>query len=94
MFNLLNPAAIASMALPWLFKQLGVAKWLETRAMHAPEAAMPDLANATQIIAASFAKAGGVDRATPYMWYRAVELVQAHAVEGTLVTLMQSYVTK
>lgn len=60
-----------------------------SRALHVPDAALQSVAQKAHDLAAAAAKAAGQDVATPEMWWRAVETVQAGLVDGSIVAVAE-----
>lgn len=82
---------IGSLALGWFWRQIGVTKWIKTRLIRVPQAALPALATEAAT------RAGVADTLTAteaQAFWRGVEGVVADAVDGTLRTQVERLVAR
>lgn len=70
---------------PWMARSLGIAKWARERALHAPEAVMPFLADTADQLAHLKAAAAGRTEPNPEDRWRAFEETIVNTLEGSFL---------
>lgn len=78
---------LMGLAPSWILRQTGVTKYIRTRLLHVPDAALPDVATAWRARANSLARERGAMTPTDADITRAIEGVYGDIAEGKLADL-------